>query len=184
MKKTKNLLLALGTGALIITAATACTSNTAATPSASATRSPWPTPSPTATPTATSSPMSAVAPGEEYNEAEAKQWVDGLTQNIDPATIRTGISGHVGPESSTTFTLTDTELDPGSYSYYFVCRGDGDITFTIENAGAAVTSIEGACTGSPQGGSFTTTEVGTDLVVVSMDAPLDYVLRVTDELPL
>ena len=127
--------------------------------------------------------MSAVTPGEEYNEAEAKQWVDGLTQNIDLATIRTGVSGHVGPESSTNFTLTDTELEPGTYSYFFACRGEGDITFTIENAGAPVSTIAGACTGSPQEGSFTLSEVGTDFVAVSMDAPIDYLLRVTDELP-
>jgi hypothetical protein len=127
--------------------------------------------------------MSAVAPGEEYNEKDAKRWVDGLTQNIDPTTIRTGVSGHVGPDSSTTFTLTDTELEAGTYSYVFACRGTGDIAFTIENAGAPVSTLEGACTGSPQEGSFVLSEVGTEFVVVSMDEPIDYLLRVTDELP-
>ena len=185
MKKTKNLLLALSTGALVIASATACTSDTTAAPSETESASSIPTssPSPTPTPTFTTTPMSAVQPGEEYDPEEADRWVANLTQNIPLDTILTGVSGHVGPDSSTKFTLTDTELEAGTYSYYFACRGDGDITFTIENAGAPVTTIEGACTGTPQEGSFTLSEVTTDFVAISLDAPIDYLVRVTDELP-
>jgi len=106
-----------------------------------------------------------------------------MTKDIPLDTIRTGVSGHVGPESSTSFMLTDTELEAGTYSYFFACRGAGDITFTIENAGAPVATLEGACTGTPLQGSFTLSEVGTDFVTTSMDEPIDFVVRVTDELP-
>jgi hypothetical protein len=127
--------------------------------------------------------MSAVAPGEEYDQDEANRWAAELTQNIDPATMLNGFSGHLGSESATKFTFIDTELEAGTYSYSFACRGEGDIVFTIENAGAPVTTIEGPCTGELQSGSFTLTEVTTDFVAVSMDEPIDYLVRVTTELP-
>lgn len=46
-------------------------------------------------------------------------------------------------------TARPSRLAPGSYSYYFACRGDGDVAFAI----------------------------------TSLDAPVDVVLRVTDQLP-
>jgi hypothetical protein len=182
MKKTKNLLLALTTGALVTTTATACTSDdTTVSPTESA--SSTPTSEPTPLPTPTSTPMSAVTPGEEFDQDEANLWAAGVTSSIDPASILAGHSGHLGSESAEKFTFTDTQLEAGTYSYSFACRGEGDIVLTIENAGAPVTTIEGPCTGELQSGSFTLTEATTDFVAVSTEEPIDYLVRVTAALP-
>jgi len=185
MKKTKNLLLALSTGALVIASATACTSGTTASPSESASSSSTPvaSASPTPTPTATSSAVSAVDPTKPHDPEDMRNWADGVTTSLEGTRTISGITTHLGPDSGTQFSNLDGTLPAGAYSYYFACRGEGEMTFTINNAGAEIAKLSGACSGDLQGGNFSTTEVGTDFVLTSMDAPIDVVVRISDPLP-
>jgi hypothetical protein len=183
MTQSTHALLALTTAALVTFSATACTTADTASPSPSASSSNTPVASPTPTPTATSGAVSAVDPTQPHDPDDMNNWADGITTSLEGTRALAGITTHLGPDSSTQFSLNDGTLAPGSYSYYFACRGDGDITMTISNAGAELTTLSGACSGDLQGGNFSTSEVGTDFVVTSMDAPVDVVLRVTDALP-
>lgn len=80
-------------------------------------------------------------------------------------------------------------LPAGNYSYYFACRGGGEVTFGISSgagvgAGATGTAespvLSGPCTGQVQGGDFTAVEGGTEFRIKATGDPIDFVIRYGD----
>ena len=181
MKKSRHLLVASGVAVLIVSSATGCTVGNVsrpatASPTASSTASPAPSSS------STSEAMSAVEPGQPHDAVDMDNWVASITASLGSEPTLSGVVAHLGPDSNSSLTTTDSRLDPGSYSYYFACRGDGNVTFTIENAGVEQVRLEGPCANQLLGGNFSTTELGADFALSSLDAPVDVVVRVTDRL--
>ncbi|WP_141630051.1 hypothetical protein [Salinibacterium sp. PAMC 21357] len=173
MKKTKHLVVVFSVAALLLSTA-GCSSGDVSGPASS---------SPAATSSSTPQAMSAMEPGQPHDPVDMDNWVASVTANLGPQSALAGIAAHVGPDSSSSLTTSDSVLEPGSYSFFFACRGDGDVTFSVENAGVEQVTLEGSCAGKLQGGDFSTTEVGTDFVITALRAPADVVLRITDQLP-
>lgn len=179
MKKTRHLLVASSIAALLLASTTGCTAGDVSDLASSSPATSSPTPSSSST----SEAMSAVEPGQPHDAVDMDNWVADISASLGSEPILSGVVTHLGPDSSSSLTTTDSRLDPGSYSYYFACRGDGDVTFTIENAGVEQVMLEGPCADQLMGGDFSTTELGTDFAITSLNAPVDVVVRVTDQLP-
>jgi len=116
------------------------------------------------------------APLEEGNFTE---WAEQVIATSVSDDVFTTLSGHLDPDSALQSSSTDASLAPGSYTYHFACRGEGNIEFTAGSAGMALFEVDGPCTGEDLQGPFVTTETGATITAVSQGTPLDWAFKLT-----
>ncbi|MDO9398772.1 MAG: hypothetical protein Q7T71_19685 [Herbiconiux sp.] len=138
---------------------------------------------PTTTSSATPKPgdRSAVDPSRPFDIDEMKDWAQSIVDTIpvEPGTSLQGGSSHLDEESTQRTFVDYQSLAPGEYTFWYACRGGGELTFSITSGGVTSPTLAGACTGQVQSGDFTAAEGGTKFEFSNVGDPVDWVTRFT-----
>ncbi|MCU1407163.1 MAG: hypothetical protein JWQ43_3466 [Glaciihabitans sp.] len=172
---------ALAAAAIVLVSLTGCNYNTNGESGASAITTAPDTPdssnSPVPTPTAQSA---AEEDGEAtFDDLTTEEWAKQVIATSISDDEFSVLSGHLDEATSLQSSDTDTTLQPGTYTYHFACRGEGDITFTATNGDAELFSADGPCTNEQEAGAFVATTAGVTVTAISSGEPLDWAFKLT-----
>ncbi|MCU1404793.1 MAG: hypothetical protein JWQ43_1096 [Glaciihabitans sp.] len=119
----------------------------------------------TPTPTQTGTP--APSPSEQAaRTAAVKEWVDSVLPVENTGDIFGSFASYSDGDGDHPNALNITMTDPGDYSVYVVCRGDGSVSFTATSGDLEVMKIDADCDEQVQGVDVTLPAAGINFVVI------------------